>query len=187
MNRMNLSFFRILLMLIVVSISVNATGQLMDCASTLKYRYASPPYTFNEQSKSATCYSGEKYEYNISLSHDTEYRFSFFASPIFNNNIRFKIINTTTGELLLNLPGEAAGNNTSAILQDYFDEKQNKFIHPFFDLAPETDCNYKVIVEVGELRENKAMKSSVILADSDQKKGCVTIFMQSKSAENYGF
>jgi hypothetical protein len=116
-----------------------------------------------------------------------EYRFSFFASAIFNNNIRFKIINKTTGELMLDLPGEAAGNSTSAILEDYFDEKQNKFVHPYYDLSTDQECNYLVVVEVGELNENNSLTNSNILVDNDQKKGCVTIFMQSKSTENFGF
>ncbi len=164
---------------------VNA--QQMDCASVLKYRAASAPYNFNEQSKSAVCYTGQKYEYSVYLQSDNEYRFSFYASTVFNNNIRFKIINESTGEKLLDLPGEAAGNSTSAILQDFFDEKQKKFVHPYFDILPQSNCSYKIVVEVGEIKENTGLNSSVMIADSDQKKGCVTIFMQSKSADNYGF
>jgi hypothetical protein len=159
----------------------------MDCASTIKYRYTDPPFVFNEQSKSAICYSGQKYEYDIYLLSNIEYRFSFFASSVFNNNIRFKIINKSTGELLLDLPGEAAGNNTSAILQDYYDKKQNKFVHPYYDINPEKDSQYKVIVEVGDLKQSNELSNSVVKINPDQLKGCVTIFLQSKNADQYGF
>lgn len=167
--------------------SFRIAAQDMDCASKIKYRYANKTFKIDDQSKSAICYSGQKYEYNVFVSAQNEYRFSFFASAVFNNNIRFKIINTSTGELLLNLPGEAAGNNTSAILEDYFDPQQKKFIHPFYEIIPDKDCNYQVIVEVGEIKENNILTNSKILVESDQKKGCVTVFMQSKSAENFGF
>ena len=159
----------------------------MDCASTLRYRYTEPPFVFNEQSRSAVCYTGQKYEYKVFLLSNTEYRFSFFASSIFNNNIRFKIVNISTGELMLDLPGEAAGNSTSAILQDYYDKKQNKFVHPYYDIFPETDSQYQVIVEVGELKPETGSNSSTIIIDPYQKKGCVTIFVQSKNAEQFGF
>jgi hypothetical protein len=175
------------LFLSLIFSSSGVKAQEMDCASTVKFRYASTPYQYNEQSKSAICYTGQLYEYQVQLLENVEYRFSFFASSIFNNNIRFKMINLTTGELVLDLPGEAAGNNTSAILEDYFDPNQKKFIHPYYDILPEENCSYKVMVEVGEQTKNSALNNSSILIDANQKKGCVTIFIQSKKSETFGF
>lgn len=174
-------------LLLMIAFQGTLGAQQMDCASVLKYRTSKAPYILDEQSKSAVCYSGQKYEYSVVLKSDLEYRFSFYASSIFNNNIRFKIINEQTGQIVLDLPGEAAGNNTSAILQDYFDEKLKKFVHPYFDILPDSNSKFKILIEVGEVKELVGINSSVIIADSDQKKGCVTIFMQSKSADNYGF
>jgi hypothetical protein len=177
--------FSILLGISVTTFSLFA--QDMDCASTIKYRYADSPYVFDNQSKSAICYSGQKYDYEISLFEGNEYRFSFYASTIFNNNIHFKIVNPPTGEVILNLPGEAVGNNTSAILDDYFDPMQKKFIHPYFDYIPDKNLNLKVIVEVGEQVAKQSLTSSVVIVDPNQKRGCVTVFLQSKKAEDYGF
>jgi hypothetical protein len=178
----------VLLVLTLASLfNIVMNAQDMDCASTIKYRYADNPYEFNEQSKSAICYTGQVYEYEIKLIEGIDYRFSFFASSIFNNNIRFKILNRSTGELLLDLPGEAAGNNTSAILEDYFDPIQKKFIHPYFEILPEENVNYKVIVEVGDLSKDTGLNNNSILLDSNQKKGCVTIFIQSKNSDSFGF
>jgi hypothetical protein len=178
----------VLVVLILFTIfSPDLKAQDMDCASTIKYRYASNPYVFNEQSRSAICYTGQVYEYEVKLTEGIDYRFSFFASTIFNNNIRFKILNRSTGELLLDLPGEAAGNNTSAILEDYFDPTQKKFIHPYFDILAEENVNYKIIIEVGDLSKNSGLNNTSLLLDSNQKKGCVTVYIQSKVSDSFGF
>jgi hypothetical protein len=168
-------------------LSISAIAQEMDCASTIRYRYSSSPYEFDKQSKSAICYLGEKYEYKVFLLQSVDYRFSFYASSIFNNNIRFKIINLSTGEVLLDLPGDATENNTSAILLDYYDPNKKKYVHPYYDIMPEVDGNYKVIVEVGEQKKPTDVDNSIILVDSNRKKGCVTIFLQSKQGERFGF
>jgi len=180
-------YFRLSMILSLSMWSFGVFAQEMDCASTIKYRYASAPFQFDKQTKSAVCYTGQKYEYVVYLFEGVDYRFSFFASSIFNNNIRFKIININTGELVLDLPGAASENNTSAILQDYYDPNRKKFIHPYYDLLPEQNSNYKVIVEVGDQKSENEINNASILVDSNQTKGCVTIFLQSKMAENYGF
>jgi hypothetical protein len=167
--------------------ATNCISQQMDCASTVKYRNASSLYEFDGQSRSAICYTGQKYEHSVVLYSNIEYRFSFYASSIFNNNIRFKLINLSTGELVLDLPGEAAGSNTSAILEDYYDPKLRKFVHPYFEIFPEHDTNFKVIVEVGEQKPLSGSHGSVVLVDPDQKKGCVTIYLQSRKSEYQGF
>ena len=180
-------FYRIFLPFGIAVSSISMIAQDMDCASSIKYRYANSPYVFDIQSKSAICYSGQKYEYEISLLEGNEYRFSFYASTIFNNNLHFKIVNQATGQVILNLPGEATGNNTSAILNDYFDPVQKKFIHPYFDYNPDKNLILMVIVEVGEQIEKQNLSSSVTIIDPNQKRGCVTVFLQSKKAEEYGF
>ncbi len=177
------------LFLIFISLINNkaASAQSFDCMSTLKMRYASPPYQFSELSKSAVCKTGEQYEYLMKLEKNSDYRISFFASTIFNNNINFKILNTGSGEILIDMPGLSDNTKQGNALEVYFDSETNKFIHPYFDLSSKTDTDIKIIVDV--LQDNLQVESSPksILAASDQKKGCVTIFIQSKPTEVDGF
>jgi len=182
-----MKYIKFSVIIVFTFLSLSMYAQEMDCASTIRYKYSSAPYEFDIQSKSAICYLGEKYEYVVSLKENIEYRFSFFASSIFNNNIRFKIYNLATGEIVLDLPGDAAGSNTAAILKEYYDPNKKKFVHPYYDVMPETSSNYKIIVEVGEQKTEAEINNASILVDSNRTKGCVTVFLQSKKSESYGF
>ena len=177
----------IFLFLLYLLIGQNAVAQSFDCMSTLRMRYASPPYEFSELSKSAVCKTGEKYEYDIKLEKNSDYRISFFASTVFNNNINFKILNTGSGEILIDMPGLTNETKQPNALEVYFDSETNKFIHPFFDLSPKTDTEIKILVDV--ISENLEVNSSQtsILVENNQKKGCVTVFIQSKPTEVDGF
>jgi len=164
-----------------------AFSQEFDCLTKLRMRQARAPYQINNLSKSAVCRTGEKYEYNIELGKDRDYRLSFFASSVFNNKINFRILNKTTGELLIDLPGVSLDNVQGCALQAYFDNKSNRMVHPFFDLSPEVDTQLKIIIEVDSETSKYEFNTNDILASSHQKKGCVTVFVQSKSAEKEGF
>ncbi len=162
-------------------------SQDFDCMTKLKIRYPSPSYEYSELSKSAICRTGEKYEYKVFLNENVNYRLSFFASTVFNNKIRFKIISTATGELLMDLPGEALSEEESSVLRAYFDEGKNKLVHPFFDIMPRASGEYKIIIEL-ESEQNKGLiTEDKIYASNIEKKGCVSVYVQSKLSETEGF
>jgi len=165
----------------------NTIAQSFDCMSTLKLRYASPPYKFNELSKSAVCRTGEKYEYLMKLEKNSDYRISFFASTVFNNNINFKILNNGSGEILIDMPGLTDDTKKLNALEVYFDSETNKLIHPFFDLSPKLDTEIKILVDIIPENLEAYTEPNGILVQNNQKKGCVTIFIQSKPTEIDGF
>ncbi len=162
-------------------------SQDFDCLTKLKMRQANAPYKINELSKSAICKTGEKYEYNIELKKDKDYRLSFFASSVFNNKINFKILNKTTGELLINLPGVSIDDVQGCALKEYFDDKSNKLVHPFFNFSPKVYTQLKIIIEVDLEPDKHLLHTNNLLASNDQKKGCVTVFVQTKDLEVEGF
>lgn len=162
-------------------------SQEIDCLTKVNMRQAKAPYQINSLSKSAVCRTGEKYEYNIELEKDRDYRLSFFASSVFNNKINFRILNKTTGELLIDLPGVSLDDVQGCALQAYFDNRSNRMVHPFFDLSPGIDTQLKIIIEVDPETSKYELNTKDILASHTQKKGCVTVFVQSKSAEKEGF
>ncbi len=162
-------------------------SQDFDCMTKLKIRYPSPSYEYNELSKSAICVTGKKYEYKVFLNENVNYRLSFFASTVFNNKIRFKIISTSTGELLMDLPGEALSEGESSVLRAYFDEGKNKLVHPFFDIVPKASAEYKIIIELKSEEDAGLFAEEKIYASNIEKKGCVSVYVQSKSSETEGF
>jgi hypothetical protein len=164
-----------------------AYSQDFDCMTKLKIRYPSPSYEYNELSKSAICRTGEKYEYKVFLNENINYRLSFFASTVFNNKIRFKIISTSTGELLMDLPGEALSEGESSVLRAYFDEGKNKLVHPFFDILPKVSGEYKIIIELESEQNKSLLDEEKIFASNIEKKGCVSVYVQSKLSETEGF
>ncbi|MFN8256536.1 MAG: hypothetical protein U0W24_12645 [Bacteroidales bacterium] len=160
-------------------------AQSLDCPSTLKMRQATPPYAFNDLSKSAQCFSGKKYEFVVPLMKGREYRISFYASPIFNNKITFRIIDQNSGQKVLDLPGETQSSaKGECVLRDYYDDATNKMVHPYFDFYPNSATSLKVIIDIeGE----QGQQANATQAITDAKKGCVTIFIQDKKSEEGGF
>ena len=169
--------------------SVSITAQNMDCPSTLGQRKATPPFAFNDLSKSAQCVTGKKYEFLVPLMKGKDYRFTFYASPIFNNQINFRIIDMNTNEKVLDLPGEGAtAAKGASVLREYFDENSKKMIHPYFDFAPNGATTLKIIIDVltGEA-DKPATDQSSFKAPEEKKKGCITVFIQDKVSEDVGF
>ncbi|OQY04780.1 MAG: hypothetical protein B6I20_02405 [Bacteroidetes bacterium 4572_117] len=122
---------------LILFLSTTIFAQSLDCPSNLKMRHPSPPFGFNDLSKSAQCLTGKKYEFLLPLTKGKDYRISFFASPVFNNNIQFRIIDVNSGKKVFDLPGESEANNKGeCVLKAYFDNKLNKLVHPYFDFFP---------------------------------------------------
>lgn len=175
--------------------SVSTYSQPIDCPSTLSFRKASPPYTYNELSKSMQCSTDKKYEYDISLKAGKEYQISFFASATFNNRMFFKIIDTNTGQKLLDLPGQTEENKKGeCVLKEYYDFSSEKLVYPYFNFEPKETLNVKIIIDIPEYK----YKLKIADADPDlgteekfeeiteKRKGCVTIFIQDMVSEDIG-
>jgi len=177
---------KLIAILIIAPIALAA--QSLDCPSTLQLRRATPPYAYNDLSKSAQCYTGKKYEFVVPLMKGKEYRFSFYASPIFNNAITFRIIDMNSGQKVLDLPGETASSaKGECVLRDYFDDATNKMVHPYFDFYPNGSTNLKIIIDIAADNAGKPSTEGVSQTPEEKKKGCVTIFIQDKKSEEGGF
>jgi len=188
-TKLTMKKINILISIIIFTFSsqfINA--QSMDCISMLRYRKAQFPYEFSNLSKSATCSSGKTYEFIVPLKAGSEYRFSFFASSVFNHQINFRIIDLSSNELVLDLPGEfeAMENNTCA-LREYFHSKLNKLVHPHYDFYPATSTNLKIIIEIPSVDGENPIDNSIYQRNMDKISGCVTVFVQDKKVDNLGF
>jgi hypothetical protein len=183
---MKMKELKLILILIIFPLSLSA--QNMDCTSTLNLRRPTPPYAFNDLSKSAQCVTGKKYEFMVPLLKGKDYRFTFYASPIFNNQINFRIIDMNSNEKVLDLPGE--GTNAAkgqSVLREYYDEDTKKMIHPFFDIIPGSSTTLKIIIDVVSLEGEAKGEESSFTAPEERKKGCITVFIQDKVSEVVGF
>jgi hypothetical protein len=178
---------KIILVLIIFPVALFA--QNMDCPSTLGIRKATPPYSVNDLSKSAQCVSGKKYEFMVPLMKGKDYRFTFYASPIFNNQINFRIIDMNSNEKVLDLPGESTNQaKGSSVLREYYDADAKKTVYPFFDIVPSNSTTLKIIIDV--LNSNvppAGGDQSSFKAPEEKKKGCITVFIQDKTSEDVGF
>ena len=176
--------FKIILLLLFIPINIFA--QSLDCPSRLRMRRATPPFSFNDLSKSAQCLTGKKYEFVLPLTKGKDYRLSFYASPVYNNDIQIRIIDLNSGEKVLDLPGETeASNKGECVLRAYYDDKLNKLIHPHFDFYPSSSTQLKIIIEVASIEQEKP--DSNFNAPETRKKGCITVFVQDRKAEDVGF
>ena len=174
------------LIAILIIMPMALIAQSLDCPSTLQLRRATPPYVINDLSKSAQCYTGKKYEFVIPLTKGKDYRLSFYASPIFNNQIKFTIIDMNSGQKVLDLPGESpASAKGECVLREYFDEALNKMVHPFFDFYPSSSTTLKVTIDIAAEEGSETVTATQ--APDSKKKGCITVFIQDKKSEDVGF
>ena len=176
--------FKIILLLLFIPVTFFA--QSLDCPSRLKMRRPTSPFVFNDLSKSAQCLTGKKYEFILPLTKGKDYRISFYASPIFNNEIQFRIIDVNSGEKVLDLPGQTeASNKGDCVLRAYYDNKQAKLIHPYFDFYPASSTQLKIIIEVASTEQGSS--NANFNAPETRNKGCITVFVQDRKAEDVGF
>ncbi len=177
--------FNIILLILFIPVTIFA--QSLDCPSRLKMRRATPPFSFNDLSKSAQCLTGKKYEFVLPLSKGKDYRISFYASPIFNNDIQFRIVDVNSGKKVLDLPGETeASNKGECALRAYYDNKLGKLVHPYFDFYPSSSTQLKIIIEVASSEQENSTDSN-FSAPETRNKGCITVFVQDQKAEDVGF
>ncbi len=178
---------KLLALIIFIPVAMNA--QSLDCPSKLKLMNAKAPYSFNNLSKSAQCFTGKKYEFMLPLMQGKDYRIAFYASPIFNNDINFRIIDMNSGTKVLELPGESdEAAKGKCVLREYFDEDLNKMVHPYFDFHPSSSTTLKIIIDIASTGKTaESTDEGAFNAPEDRQKGCVTVFIQDKTAEEIGF
>lgn len=176
---------RIKILLLILILPVVSLAQL-DCSDFFKYRRPEAPYEFNSQSKSAVCVTGNTYEFVVSLYEGYDYRMSFFASPVFNNKINFKIVDMNTSATVMNLPGDSeTGEKGTCVLKSYFDLVEGKNIYPYFDFYPASTTNLKIIIEVEDIETAESSESSYISAVKE--KGCITVLIMDTKGAETGF
>lgn len=178
------------LIALIIFIPVAISAQSLDCPAKLKLMNAKAPYSFNNLSKSAQCYTGKKYEFMVPLIQGKDYRIAFYASPIFNNDINFRIIDMNSGSKVLDLPGEVDGaEKGQCVLREYFDTDLNKMVHPYFDFHPSSSTTLKIIIDIASTDKSSETTSSesAFKAPEERQKGCVTVFIQDKKADEIGF
>lgn len=159
-----------------------------DCSSFFKYRSPEPPYEYNDQSKGAVCVSGNTYEFKLPLTKGKDYRLKFYAAPVFNNRINFKIIDESTHETVLDLPGASnSGQPGTSVLQPYYNDDNGKMVHPFFDFYPVTSTNLKIIIEVLPAPGTPQADDPNHKAPDKILRGCITVVVLDKPSLNSSF
>jgi len=127
--------FKILFFLVFISFKICIAQEYCN-SLFLEYRNIEPPWELNYQAE-ALCESDKAYGLIISIYQGYEYRLSFYASFVFDNNINFKIIDMNTKEIIFDEKGGAA-------LIPYYDLTTGKQIHPFFEFYPKNTTNLKI-------------------------------------------
>ncbi len=140
--------------IIALILFVSITGVILaqnDCSNFLANRKAVPPYKLSSLTKSAPGRSGGHYKYEVPLQKGKEYRIMFFASPSFNNQLHFKIVDKNTGKVIIDLPGENPQTQNAkgtAALAPYHDNTLNKDVHPYFDVIPTSSTILEILIDV---------------------------------------
>ncbi len=155
-------------------------GQKIDCAGKWDIK-SIPPYEESSLTEIAACKTGKKYEFIVLLSVGKEYNISFYASSSFSNEMNFIIEDLNSGSEVLNLPGknEATFNEKgTAVLEPYYVEQKNRYIHPYFVFSPENATNIKIIIDVLDLpgQEDVTVNKKI-------KTGCIKVLIFEKDVE----
>ena len=200
------------LLVVLVSMPFGLQAQ-NTCSDQLKMRKPMAPYRYNTASKSAMCQTGRKYEFVLPITKGMDYRIQFFASTVFNNNIDVKIIDMSTGEVVVNVPGKLDNDEPKSpqqtALQEYMDLKKNRFIHPFFDFTPVSSTSLKIMLDVKEVEKPKEQVQEYTYDDYDYEqprqstqqptqeegyavpleklKGCISVYIIDRETEEDSF
>ncbi len=175
----------------IIFLVSNFTYSQLDCSNFLANRKAEPPYKMSSLSKSAVSVSGHVYKYEVPLSSDKEYRLLFYASPAFNNNIHFKVIDknatpdASDDKVILDLPGENPETNNArgtAALASYTDPKTGEEIHPYFDIVPQHATQLEIIIDVKEAPQQTDEYGNTY---SEVIKGCVAVIILEKPLDAF--
>jgi len=176
----------ILILTIILLLPLFADAQA-KCSDFFKYRRPETPFEYNDQSSSAVCVTGQTYEFVLPLTKGKDYRIKFYAAAVFNNRIKFKIIDESSHETVLDLPGESSSREEgTCVLADFYDDDSGKSSHPYFDFYPATSTTLKIIMEVlpvpQEESDDPNIKKQIKL-----NRGCVTVVVLDKPADNSSF
>ncbi len=152
-----------------------------NCANHIElHKRIAKPYKLNDMSKSAVCVSGNTYEFKLPLTKGKDYRLQFYAAAVFNNNIKFTIIDESTHETVLNLPGETLDRAVgSCVLASWWDEDSEREIHPFFDFYPPTSTTLKIILEIPDAPQPTPGADGTV-PPKKYNRGCVTVMVYDK-------
>ncbi len=165
------------LLLALLLISPTMIFAQMDCSSFLKDLKVDNPFNLSSLSKSAVCVSGHSYEFVVPLSKGVQYRFVFYASSVFNNNIHFKMTDLNTNKEIINLPGASETNEKgTAALAPYQDPVTYNNIHPYFDVFSSNATSIKVVIDVAETK-----------SATDLIKGCISVVILDRTIEGGSF
>ena len=148
------------LSIIVAFLALPFFGSAQGCSKDINFQKQriQKPWHFNDLSKGATCLTGKTYEFILPLTKGKDYRLQFFAAPVFNNKINFKIIDQSTNQVVMNLPGESPDNREgTCVLHDFMDEDTFKEHHPHFDFFPQTSTSIKIIIEVESIPQDEVV------------------------------
>ena len=161
-----------ILFVFLLALPIFTFGQ-MDCSKTLSNLEPDDPFNLNSLSKSAVCVSGHTYEFVVPLTEGYQYRFVFYASSVFNNDMHFKIIDLNSNNEIINLPGKSADNAKGTAVLAPFTDKNYNSIHPYFDVLPASSTSMKIVIKVDE--------------KVDLIKGCVTVVILDRHFEDGSF
>lgn len=165
---------KIILILVVSLLPIFGFGQ--NCASFISYNTPLYPYKYNSQSKSATCQTGRTYKFIVTLLKGKEYKLSFYASSVFDNKINFKIIDETSGEVVLERPGETEeiSKKGSVLVSPVDLETAIMGDYPSFDFHPVNSMKLQIEIELSEATNDRG--------EPDVRRGCIGVLIQEKKA-----
>ncbi len=161
-----------ILIVLLLTLPLLSFSQI-DCSGMLGSLEPEDGFEINSLSKGAPCVSGHTYEFIVPVKEGYEYRFIFYASPVFNNDLHFKIMDQSkpaNDNIVMDLPGKKTDGSlvlkNETVLQAYYDERLAHEVHPYFSVIPQSTTNLKIVINVDE--------------KSDLIKGCVTVVILDK-------
>ena len=181
---MKSKFIYIIVILLLLPLFSDAQAK---CSDFFKYRRPEAPYEYNDQSSSAVCVTGQTYEFILPLTKGKDYRLKFYAAAVFNNRIKFKIIDQSNHETVLDLPGESPMREEgTCVLADFWEDDTGKARHPYFDFYPVTSTTLKIIMEVLPVPQEESTDQG-IKKQVKRNRGCVTVVVLDKPSEHSSF
>lgn len=170
------------LILIVAISTLPLWGFGQNCSSFISYNTPQYPYKYNGQSKSATCQTGRTYKFIVTLLKGNEYKLSFYASSVFDNKINFKIIDESTGDVVLERPGQSEdiSKKGSVLVAPMDMETAEMGDYPSFDFHPLNSMKLQIEIDVLTAQTEQGVEET--------RRGCVGVLIQEKKAtSNEGF
>ncbi len=172
---------KVLMLILAFALPYTASAQ---CTNRLDFHRmrVKQPWSYNNLSKSATCTSGNQYEFVLTLTKGKDYRIQFFGAAVFNDDMQFKIIDMSTQQTVMDLPGTIYEPGPGKqVLTDYFDEDRGRAVHPFFDFFPASTSKLKIIIDI-PVAKQEIEASDDYKAQEQKNRGCLTVLVLDKPA-----